>query len=471
MFRLFNRYWSLTSLTALLVEAGLIVSALWVAHRIRSLVYFGLSDEVRVLYSPFEFWSMVVPILGVVLFLLYAEGLYEFRDRRGERELMIRLLRALSLSTATLLVLYFFVPELAFGRAVFGLAMVLILLCLLASRLVLQWAFRRRLLSERILIVGSDDAAKDLAREILSRKHLGYRVVGFLSDDPDLQGVSIVNPKVIGMTSKAHLLALAHNVSRVVVAQQDSRGQVSLNSLLGCKTSGIPVERGSDYYEKLTGKVLLDGPRVKSWLIFSQGFVISRSTLACKRMVDLVAAAVGLVLALPLMLIVAAAVKLDSRGPILYRQKRVSRDGKPFLLVKFRSMTADAEQAAGAQWAVQADPRVTRVGKLLRKSRLDELPQLWNVLSGSMSLVGPRPERPVFVDQLRLLHPLYEERHNVRPGLTGWAQIKAPYAASLEESIEKLSFDLFYIKNLSLFLDLSIIASTLRIVLVGRGAR
>jgi exopolysaccharide biosynthesis polyprenyl glycosylphosphotransferase len=273
------------------------------------------------------------------------------------------------------------------------------------------------------------------------------------------------------MTSNAWELALAHKVSRVIVAQQDSRGQVSMNSLLNCKTSGIPVERSSDYFERLTGRVLLDERRIKSWLIFSQGFVISKSTLAVKRAMDVLVSLVGLVVMAPVMLLVAVAVKLDSRGPVFYRQERVGRNGRPFTVWKFRSMTVDAEKAGEAQWAAKADTRVTRLGTLLRKARLDELPQLWNVINGSMSLVGPRPERRVFTDQLQLLHRLYDQRHTVRPGLTGWAQIKAPYAGSIEESIEKLSFDLYYIKNLSVFLDLSIMASTLRIVLVGRGAR
>ncbi len=471
MFRLFNRYWSLTSLMVLIVEAGVVVAALQLAHRLRSWIYFGFSAEAPFLYSGPEFWLLSLPVVGTVLFLLYAEGMYEFNEPMDDRRVSIGLLRALTISTIILLILYFTMPQIAFGRAVFAMSMIFILFGLWGCRRALRWALRRHLISERVLIVGSDEAAKDLAREILSRKHLGYRVLGFLSDDPALQGVSIVNPKVIGKTDKASELARAHRASVVVVAQQDSRGQVSLNSLMDCKLQGIPVARSSDYYERLTGKVLLDGIRVKSWLIFSQGFVIQRSTLFAKRAIDLAAGAIGLVIAAPLMLLVAIAIKCESRGPVFYRQERVGRNGRLFTLWKFRSMRDDAESVGGAQWAAEVDPRITRIGRFLRKSRLDELPQLWNVLNGSMSLVGPRPERRVFVDRLRLLHPLYEQRHKVRPGLTGWAQIKAAYAASVEESIEKLGFDLYYIKNLSAFLDLSILFSTLRIVLVGRGAR
>jgi exopolysaccharide biosynthesis polyprenyl glycosylphosphotransferase len=214
---------------------------------------------------------------------------------------------------------------------------------------------------------------------------------------------------------------------------------------------------------------MIEGLR-KSWLIFSDGFVVSRAVLFAKRLLDLTVASIGLVLAAPLMLLVALAVRLDSPGPVLFRQERLGRGSKPFTLWKFRSMRTDAEKN-GAAWAVQGDPRVTRVGRFIRTTRLDELPQLWNVLIGDMSLVGPRPEREMFVRQLMEVCPWYEQRLVVRPGLTGWAQIKAPYASSFEESIEKLQFDLYYIKNLSLFLDLSILLSTARIVLLGRGAR
>jgi exopolysaccharide biosynthesis polyprenyl glycosylphosphotransferase len=242
-----------------------------------------------------------------------------------------------------------------------------------------------------------------------------------------------------------------------------------MDALLACKTSGIRVQEGSSYYEQLTGKIMVEGLR-KSWLIFSDGFVVSPGVLFGKRLLDLTAAAVGLLLAAPLMALVALAVRLDSPGPIFFRQERVGRGRRPFTLWKFRSMAEDAE-AGGARWAVVGDSRVTRVGRLIRKTRLDELPQLWNVLVGDMSLVGPRPEREHFVRQLMEKSSFYEQRLVVRPGLTGWAQIKAPYASSFEESIEKLKYDLYYIKNISLFLDVSILLSTARIVLLGRGAR
>jgi sugar transferase (PEP-CTERM system associated) len=333
----------------------------------------------------------------------------------------------------------------------------------------LRWILRSEGFAERVLIIGADNKAIDIARETLARRHLGYRVVGFLDDDPSLQGVSILNPRVIGTTNQACELALQHGVTRVIVAAMDYRGRLSMDALLTCKTNGIRVQEGSSYYEQLTGKIMIEGLR-KSWLVFSDGFVVSRGRLFAKRLLDLVVATVGLVLALPFMLLVALAVRLDSPGPIFFRQERVGRGGREFTVWKFRSMRTDAE-AGGARWAVQGDTRITRVGRFIRKTRLDELPQLWNVLVGDMSLVGPRPERRMFVDQLKEQCEWYEQRLVVRPGLTGWAQVKAPYASTFEESIEKLKFDLFYIKNLSLFLDISILLSTARIVLLGRGAR
>jgi exopolysaccharide biosynthesis polyprenyl glycosylphosphotransferase len=296
-------------------------------------------------------------------------------------------------------------------------------------------------------------------------------VVGFVADEPELQGKSLINPTVIGSVGQVAELALQHRVHRVVVGQQDRRGKIDLDGLLRCKTSGVPVEEGVEYYEKLTGKIMLESMNLRSQLVFSKGFVVSRGTLAAKRLADIVCAGLGCVLAAPIMLLVAILVRLDSRGPILFRQARVGRFAREFTMLKFRSMRVDAEADGSARWAQPDDPRITRLGRLLRRTRLDELPQLWSVLKGDMSLVGPRPERKPFVDQLAQVNPLYLQRLVVRPGLTGWSQIQAPYASTVEESLEKLKYDLYYVKNLSFSLDVTILASTARTVLLGRGSR
>jgi len=463
MIRLFSRYWSLPSTLSLIVEGFLLYMTVPFATFLR----LGMGQG-----SP---PSLHIQVLEAVVFMvvgllsLYINGLYDFADRLTSRQMFIRLLRSAFLGAVALAATYFFWPKVLTGRGVFVIAFLTSAVLITLWRLLLRRLLKTERFAERVLIVGTDERAIDLAREILHRKHLGYRVVGFLDDDPKLQGVSLINPRVIGTTGQCLDLALQHGVSRVVVAGGDRRGRVSLDALLACKTSGIRVQEGSSYYEQLTGKIMLEGLR-KSWLIFSDGFYVSRGTLFAKRLLDLLAAGIGLLLALPFMVLVALAVRLDSPGPVFFRQHRVGRGGREFTLWKFRSMRTDAEKN-GAVWAVQGDPRVTRVGRFIRTTRLDELPQLWNVLVGDMSLVGPRPERRLFVGQLTERIPLYEQRLVVRPGLTGWAQIKAPYASSFEESLEKLKFDLYYIKNLSLFLDISILLSTARIVLLGRGAR
>ncbi len=462
MIRIFSRYWAVPAVVSLLVEGGLLFAAIPLA------IHFRLGGGPDVPPSSIvQLDSLVFAFLG--LLCLYANGLYDFGDRLSARELMMRLLRTFWVLAVASWALYFLVPIVQTGRGVFALALFFGISFVLAWRVVLRWMLQAEGFAERVLIVGADEKAIDIARETLHRRHLGYRVVGFVDDDPALQGVSLLNPRVIGTTGQVRDLALQHGVTRVVVAAMDHRGRLSMDALLHCKTSGIRVQEASSYYEQITGKIMLEGLR-KSWLVFSDGFVVSRGVAFAKRLLDLTAASVGLLLALPFMLLVALAVRLDSPGPVFFRQDRVGRGGREFTLWKFRSMRNDAEKG-GARWAVQGDPRVTRVGRFIRTTRLDELPQLWNVLVGDMSLVGPRPERRMFVEQLKELCPWYEQRLVVRPGLTGWAQIKAPYASTFEESIEKLKFDLYYIKNLSIFLDISILLSTARIVLLGRGAR
>ncbi|MES1245321.1 MAG: TIGR03013 family XrtA/PEP-CTERM system glycosyltransferase [Acidobacteriota bacterium] len=463
MIRLFSRYWSVPAALSLSLEGILLYLAVPFANVLRLGVGPGAPPPRPVVVME------AVAFMVVGLLSLYINGLYDFGERRTVRQITIALLRAFTLGALALAAVYFLLPTFVLGRGVFALAFVFAVAAVIAWRVILRWMLNTEKFAERVLIVGTDEKAIDIARETLSRKHLGFRVVGFLDDDPRIQGVSLINPRVIGTTGQACQLARQHGVTRVVVAALDYRGRVSMDSLLECKTSGIRVQEGSSYYEQLTGKIMVEGLR-KSWLIFSDGFVVSRGVLFTKRLLDIVAASIGLVLGLPLMALVALAVRLDSPGPVLFRQERVGRGHRPFTLAKFRSMRTDAEKD-GPQWASEEDPRITRVGRFIRKTRLDELPQLWNVLAGDMSLVGPRPERELFVQQLLETSAFYEQRLVVRPGLTGWAQIKAPYASSFEESIEKLKYDLYYIKNMSLFLDISILLSTARIVLLGRGAR
>ncbi len=471
MLRLFNRYFFVPTIVSLAVESGLLWLAVWVSSRLRGWIFYGRLglDPPPYFDSYFEIRATI--FVAVVLLALYFNGLYDLGERLSRRQAWIRGARALLIAAAILFVLYYATyPVLTIGRGTFLLSLTLGAGLLLAWRRLLMWFLTSVAFSGRILIIGADDSAVELAREVLDRTHLGYQILGFLDDDPKLQGKRLLNPRVIGKTSHVWELARANRATSIVVAGLEKRGRIDMGGLLKCKNYGIPVVEGSTFIEQLTGRIPLDTLRI-SWLVFSEGLVVSPLTKVMKRATDLFIAVVLLVLLAPLMALVAVLIKLDSRGPVLYRQERIGFRGKRFVLLKFRSMTTDAEASGEAQWAQERDPRVTRLGRFLRKTRVDELPQLWNVLVGEMSLIGPRPERDVFVKQLRQLSPFYDQRHMVRPGITGWAQVMAPYASTVEESLEKLEFDLFYLKNLSFLLDMTIIVSTIRTLLLGQGSR
>jgi sugar transferase (PEP-CTERM system associated) len=262
----------------------------------------------------------------------------------------------------------------------------------------------------------------------------------------------------------------SNRINRVIVAMGDRKGKLPIEQLLAVKSRGVLIQDATEVYEAITGKVPLESLRL-GWLLFSPSFSDFRLVLVYKRFASILVATAGLLLSLPLLPFVALAIKLSSRGPILYRQKRVGRDGASFNCYKFRTMRADAEADTGATWAADDDPRITAIGRFLRISRLDEIPQLWNVLKGEMSFVGPRPERPEFVQWLSREIPHYHVRHTIRPGITGWAQVRYRYGNSIEDAKEKLRYDLFYVKNISPGFDLLIVFYTIKIILLGRGAK
>jgi sugar transferase (PEP-CTERM system associated) len=326
-----------------------------------------------------------------------------------------------------------------------------------------------RRLQEHVLIVGTSASARIVAREVLDQRDYAYTIVGFTDEDPSRIGTSIVNPKVIGTHADIMRLVRDHRVNRIIVALADRRGRLPIEELLEAKLQGVRIEEPETTYERLTGKIMLDELK-PSWLIFSDGFRARRVTRAIKRAIDLALALVGLALAAPLMVLTALAVRVDSVGPILYAQERVGEHGRRFTLYKFRSMRTDAERGTPL-WARDQDDRVTGVGRFIRLTRLDEMPQLWNVLRGDMSFVGPRPERPFFVEQLTEAIPFYHQRHAVKPGATGWAQVKYRYGASFEDAREKLRYDLYYIKHMSIIFDLTIVFDTIKVILSRRGAQ
>jgi sugar transferase (PEP-CTERM system associated) len=405
---------------------------------------------------------------AVQLTLYYAE-LYEYRSRR-RIELFLLLGQCMAIVALALAAAFFVVPALQVGRGVFFLFLLFAWTGLLLWRLLLLWAWGTLgAFGDRVLILGTGVPAQKVAREMLKRAPIGYRVLGFLTEHEGEVGRTLVNPSVLGTLSDLPRLAGSLDATLIVVAQEDRRKRLPVDLLLRARMAGVRVVEAANLFEGLSGRIPLRDLR-PSWLIFSAGFHKPRVLASVKRVGEAVFAALLLGLTAPFAALTALAVRLSSPGAVLYRQTRVGLEGRPFELMKWRTMRADAESASGPVWATgDNDPRVTKLGRLMRKTRLDEVPQLWNVLRGDMSFVGPRPERPHFVAKLREVIPYYDERHSVRPGITGWAQVKFPYGSTLEDAEEKLEFDLYYVKHMSLLLDVAIVLETFKVMLLGRG--
>lgn len=416
------------------------------------------------------FWKAAL-IAGVVQTSLYYADLYDLSLVTDRRELFVRLVQALGGASLALAAVYYWFPSLVIGRGVFAYSAVFVISLVVGWRLVFEWVSRQVGPRERLLLVGTSPGAIGLASELFAmRQDLGVEIVGFVDPDPAKVGAPILNPGVIGTIEDIPSIVRARNVDRVVVSLADARGKLPMEKLLEMKLEGVTFDHLPSVYEEYTGKIAVENLR-PSWLIFSEGFRKSRTQLAIKRSLDVLIAAVGLVAGAPVFAATALAVRLSSPGPVLYHQRRVGQRGRIFTMHKFRSMRQDAEAATGPVWASKdGDPRATTVGRIMRKTRLDELPQLWNILMGDMSFVGPRPERPEFVADLTKQIPYYGQRHVVRPGLTGWAQVRYSYGASKEDALQKLQFDLFYIKNFSVSLDAYIIFETVKTVILRKGA-
>ncbi|HEX2456135.1 MAG TPA: TIGR03013 family XrtA/PEP-CTERM system glycosyltransferase [Vicinamibacterales bacterium] len=434
----------------------------------------GLAAYIRLGRLELSWAGDLLPKAVLIAFVaqlcLYFADLYDFRVITDLRELFIRAVQALGATSLILAGTYFWLPDLIVGRGVFMLAAVFVIVLVFGWRIAFEWGTHRIGPRERLLLVGTSDAAVRLAKELYDRRDLGVEIVGFIDPDPARVGEPLINPGIIGTVEDIPAIVRARSVDQVVVSLSDARGKLPMDKLLEMKLDGVSFEHLASVYEKYTGKIAVENLR-PSWLIFSPGFKKSRFQQFAKRALDVFMSLVGLIVAAPIMLAVAAAVRLTSRGPVVYSQQRVGQHGRVFTVHKFRSMQDDAEKETGAVWARVNDDRITPLGHFLRRTRLDELPQLWNVLSGHMSFVGPRPERPEFVSSLTHQIPFYGQRHTVRPGLTGWAQVRYTYGASVEDAMQKLQFDLFYIKNMSIALDLFIIAKTVKTVLMQRGAQ
>ncbi len=468
MFRIFSQYVSAKSLLLIVVEALLVLLSLICAAKLR---FWNSPDEFTVYVTFPDFALQCVIVVVVCLVCFYYNDLYDLSTGYGSVECVLRIEQSLGAASLLLGLLYFMFPGLLLSRGVFIIAMVLTTAIVVLSRKLFEKGWQLTAPVRRVIILGTGQLALETARELTRREDLSMKLEGFVSGNGNgVAGEKIFGFPVLGAATEVENIAKQRDISRVIVAVEDRRGVLPIRELVSLRVRGIRVEEASTALSALTGRIALNAVK-PSWFVFSEGFHRSKWNDLLKRVVDLVGGITGLVLSAPIMMLVAVAVRLDSKGPIIYRQTRVGRMGKCFEVLKFRSMTANAEQKNGAQWATVNDPRITRLGRFLRAYRFDELPQFLNVIRGEMSFVGPRPERPYFVEQLRNSIPYYDERHSVRPGLTGWAQVQFSYGSSAEDAFKKLEYDLFYLKNLSLTFDLAIIFQTIRIVVSGRGGR
>jgi sugar transferase (PEP-CTERM system associated) len=452
--QVFNRHVSGRGLTVFGFETVLITGAILLAAQMHG----SFDDAID------GVWRVVL-ITGLCELCFYYNDLYDLTIVHSKTELAVRILQGAGAVAIILAFLTVLAPGVLIGTGTFLTALGILLVAVPAWRLAFDGVTRDTHMEERVLILGTGPSARSVAELIVSQHDFPYRVVGFVSDD----GGYTREINVVGGVGELTDIIKGQQIDRVVVSLSDRRGRMPIRELLQAKLSGVRVEDAATTYERLTGKILIDEIK-PSWLIFSDGFCASRVTRTVKRLIDIGLAGSGFVLASPLMLLTALIVRLESAGPVLYRQERVGENGRIFVLYKFRSMRLDAENGTPV-WAREHDDRVTRIGRFIRVTRLDELPQLWNVLRGDMSFVGPRPERPFFVEQLAAVIPFYMERHAVKPGVTGWAQVKYRYGASVEDAMEKLRYDLYYVKHLSIVFDLTIVVDTVKVILSGKGAQ
>src|SRR4051812_36428418 len=458
--QVFNRNVSVRGLTVFGFEVFLISGSLALAATLHG-------ARVPAAAGDGVLWKIAV-VTALCQLCLYYNDLYDLTLVASNRELVVRLLQAAGAAAIVLAAAAVAFPSFILDPGTFVTALGVFVVAVITWRVTFNYLARDPHLEERVLVIGTGATARMLARQIATQQDFAYRLVGFVEEQDD---VPVVRQRdILGTASDIDRIVAARRVDRIVVGLSDRRGHLPVEPLLRAKLSGVRVEDATTTYERLTGKILIDDLK-PSWLIFSDGFRASRGTRFVKRTLDLALSMIGVLTGAPLMLLTAIAIRIDSRGPALYSQERVGENGRVFTVYKFRSMRTDAEEAGRPIWARDKDDRITRVGRFIRKTRLDELPQLWNVMRGEMSFVGPRPERPFFVEQLAREIPFYLQRHAVKPGLTGWAQVKYQYGSSIEDAMEKLRYDLYYIKHLSVFFDLTIVLDTVKVILFGKGAK
>jgi len=465
MLQIFKKYYPLRNVFFVAGEGIFIFISVLLA----SVIILGLESFV----PDRQLLMKILLITAVCQACLYYNDLYNLKITNSFKELGLRLLQALGFAAIFLAFFYILFPDAIIGSGIFFISVFFTILLIGSWRFCYSLILNRGLFNQKIILLGSGDLVKDIKQEISERKDCGYTLA--LEAPESMSDVDLVNPACTPIVCNSRcdgLYEMAHTlgIKKVIVDFKERRTSYPTRELLNCRVGGIDVIDGNKFYENLTGKLTVESLN-PSGLIFSGGFQKTILRRFFKRSVDLILSAFMLIVCSPLIMIIAVLIKIDSKGSIFFSQERVGEKGKIYQVHKFRSMVDNAEEQSGPVWAESDDDRVTRVGKFIRRFRIDEVPQLYNVLKGDMSFVGPRPEREYFVKQLEDLIPYYTIRYTIKPGITGWAQVCYGYGASVEDAIEKLNYDLFYIKNMTTLMDAMIVLRTIKIVLFSNGAR
>lgn len=465
LFRISNHYVSKIVSLLLFVETLVFMASVYLGATIR---FFDSNFPYFVKMEDFFLTACAFAL--VMVFSMSAFGMYKHNYRENIRNTFLRLMPSFALGFGIITLVFYLVPDIYIGRGILGLVIIIAVFLILLVRTIFYQLFKLKYLESRIIFIGCGTLAKecsDLAMHNIS--YHKYNIVGFVQ----LPGeASCILPSTIFPTGNSLIsLTNKYNANEVIVAVNNRRGEsFPIQELLVCKLNGIKVTDAASFFEREACQIRVDSLQ-PSWLVFGGGFDQSFLRSFIKRIFDLFASTIILIVSFPVILITALCIYFEDRTPIFYQQERVGMDGHTFMVLKFRSMRNDAEKGMKPQWAAANDTRTTKVGRIIRKLRIDELPQILNVFKGEMSFVGPRPERPFFVKQLCEEVPYYNVRHSIKPGITGLAQVRYQYGASVEDSIQKLQYDLYYVKNNSLFLDVLILIDTFQVVILGKGSR
>ncbi len=463
MLRLFQQLYTIRNLFFVIAEAFFIYSAVIVTS------YFMIGTTFFEIDKFLNFKAFIISFVSITC--LYYNNVYDLSITKNYSELGIRLLQAFGASLIILAGIYGAFNDVMICRGFFIVYLPIVMISIASWRFIFMSILKKGFLNEKIILLGSGEICQGIIDKINEQIDCGFTLVGVIEEANSVDNLKI-SQNIIKIHGYDNLYTKAkqRGVNKIVVAIREKRGSFPINELMRCRVEGLEIIQGNSFYEMLTGKLIVSSTN-PTWFIFSEGFRKTWFKTSLKRFEDIIASLILLIGLSPVIILTSILIKADSKGPLIYSQERLGKRKKPYKVHKFRSMKTDAEHKTGPVWAKVNDDRITRIGHFIRKWRIDEIPQLWNVLRGDMSLVGPRPEREFFIKQLEEKIPFYSERFSVKPGLTGWAQVCYGYGDSIEDAIEKLNYDLFYIKNLSIFMDIVIIFRTVKTVIFGVGAR